>query len=384
MRSRRSEECAGLYLHIPFCSSICPYCDFAVQLGNEEDRAHLVESLVREAELYEDFGYAIDTIYFGGGTPSELAPEQLREILEAVRQHLDVAPDAWIFLEANPEDVSREVALAWRELGVNTLSLGVQSFEAAALRYLGRKHGPEVATDSIRTALEAGFPTVSVDLIYGLPAQDLDAWARDLSTAAALGPQHLSCYQLTVKDGTAFARKRAAGRLVELSNETRGDFFELTHRSLREHGYQAYEVSNFARSGEHRSRHNRKYWYHVPYLGLGPAAHSYRGTERWWNERDFAAYRRRVDKGERPMAGSERLCDRDLTLEALMLRLRTDTGIDLAEFEERYGVRLLERNASLVESSVEAGHMVCSGDRLVLTTAGLAIVDAVAASFDID
>lgn len=379
-----SEQAAGLYIHIPFCSSICPYCDFAVQLGNAEDRARLVRSIVREVELYRDFDHPIDTIYFGGGTPSDLAPEQLRELLRAAREHFDVTPDAWTFLEANPEDVSREAALAWRELGVDTLSLGVQSFDAEELRYLGRKHGPEVATDSIRTALEAGFPTVSADLIYGLPGQDLEAWSRNLSAAAALGPHHLSCYQLTVKDDTAFARKRASGRLVELSDESQADFFELTHHSLGDYGYEAYEVSNFARSSGHRSRHNQKYWYHVPYLGLGPAAHSYRGAERWWNERDFAVYRRRLEEGERPVAGRERLTDRDLALEALMLRLRTRAGIDLVEFEERYGVRLLERNERLVASGVEAGHMVRSGDRLVLTTAGLAIVDALAASFEID
>ncbi len=377
------DEAAGLYIHIPFCSSICPYCDFAVQIGNARDRVRLVETLRREAGLYEDFGLVFDTVYFGGGTPSDLAPEQLREILAAVRRHLRVAPDAWIFLEANPEDVSREAALAWRELGVRTLSLGVQSFDPAELRYLGRKHTPEVATGAIRSALEAGFSTVSVDLINGLPGQPLDVWSQSLSTAAALGPHHLSCYQLTIKDNTSYARKHAAGRLVELPDEAQGDFFELTHRSLRDHGYEAYEVSNFARSSQHRSRHNRKYWHHVPYLGLGPAAHSYQGAERWWNERDFAAYRARVDRGERPVAGSERLSDRDLALEALMLRLRTDTGIDLAEFEERYGVRLLERNQRLVDSSVEAGHMACSGSRLVLTTAGLAIVDALAASFDL-
>lgn len=378
------EEPAGLYIHIPFCSSICPYCDFAVQIGNAEDRARLVKSLIREIELYRDFAGPIDTIYFGGGTPSELLPEQLMEILEAARESLDIPPDAWVCLEANPEDVSREAVRAWRDLGVRMLSLGIQSFHASELRYLGRKHGPEIAIASIHTAFEEGFPTVSLDLIYGLPGQELPAWSRNLRTAAGLSPHHLSCYQLTVKDSTSFARKRAAGRLVELSNETQGDFFELTHHFLREHGYQAYEVSNFARSNEHRSRHNRKYWQHVPYLGVGPAAHSYRGAQRWWNERDFTVYRRRIDHGDRPVAGSEELSPGDLALEALMLRLRTDTGIDLVDFETRYGIRLLERNERLIESSVDDGLMVLSAERLTLTTRGLAVVDALAASFAID
>ena len=377
------EEAAGLYIHIPLCSAICPYCDFAVQLGNREDRARLVASLRRELELYEGFPLSIDTIYFGGGTPSSLEPEQLNVILEATRERLNIAPDAWIFFEANPEDIDRDSVTAWRDMGVRTLSLGIQSFDAGELRYLGRRHSPETASTSIATALGAGLSTVSIDLIYGLPGQRLEAWSRNLQRAVEHAPHHVSCYQLTVKENTAFAGRKARGKLVELSNDAQGDFFELTHRTLMDSGYPPYEISNFATSAEHHSRHNRKYWYHTPYLGLGPSAHSYRGARRWWNERSLDAYSRCLEDGKRPVAGREDLSPGDLALEALMLRLRTTDGIDLAEFEQRYGVKLLERNERLISTGIEEGHMLYSGNILTLTIRGLAIADALAASFDI-
>lgn len=369
----------GLYLHIPFCSAICPYCDFAVLTGGPERRERFTDHLVSEIGLWSgdaELFRGIDTIYFGGGTPSALSPEQLGRIVGAVKAGLPVAEDAWIFLEANPEDVTPESVRAWRELGVRTLSLGIQAFDADALDFLGRRHTPEQARRSVELARAAGFHTVAFDLIYGLPGQTVDDWRRTLETAVALEPDHLSCYQLTIHEGTPFGFRLARGKMTEAPEETQADLFLLTHTFLREAGLPGYEVSNFARSPEHRSRHNRKYWDHTPYLGLGPSAHSFSGHRRWWNERKINPYEARIDAGERPIAGSEELTAEDLALEALMLGLRTAEGIDLERFRQRYGVEL-------VMSERVEGLLTVEGDRLVPTLEGWAVADTLARGFEI-
>lgn len=362
----------GLYLHIPFCSAICPYCDFAVLTGGPERRARFTEHLIREIGMLERF-QGIDTVYFGGGTPSALSPEQLGRILES----LAVRKDAWIFLEANPEDVTTESVRAWRDLGVRTVSLGIQSFDAEALAFLGRRHSPEQARRSIELAREAGFHTVALDLIYGLPGQTAEDWRGTLETAVALQPDHVSCYQLTIHEGTPFGFRLARGKMTEAPEETQAELFLLTHTFLRDAGWPGYEVSNFARTPEHQSRHNRKYWDHTPYLGVGPSAHSFDGRRRWWNERKIKAYEARIDSGELPIAGSEELSDEDLALEAVMLGLRTVEGIDLERFH------LLERNAALIERLSREGLLRVGAGRLAPTLQGLAVADHLARNFDL-
>lgn len=362
---------AGLYLHIPFCSAICPYCDFAVLTGGLERRERFTEHLIREIELWSSDLPAADTIYLGGGTPSALSPEQLGRILEPL-------PDAWIFLEANPEDVTPESVQAWRNLGVQTLSLGIQSFDAQALSFLGRRHSSEQARRSVELAREAGFHTVALDLIFGLPGQTAEDWQQTLKTAVSLQPDHISCYQLTIHEGTPFGFRLERGKLTEAPEETQAELFLLTHSFLRDAGWPGYEVSNFARTPDHQSRHNRKYWDHTPYLGLGPSAHSFDGRRRWWNERKIKPYEARIDLGERPIAGSEELNTEDLALEAVMLGIRTVEGIDLERFRERYGVDLLERNAVPVERWSREGLLKVESNRLAPTLEGLAIADSLA------
>jgi oxygen-independent coproporphyrinogen-3 oxidase len=374
---------AGLYLHIPFCSKICPYCDFAVTTGGARRRAEFVEGLIAEAGLWAGEPFAFDTIYFGGGTPSALAPEELARIVEALRSSFAVDPQAWIFLEANPEDVTPESLAAWRSLGVRTLSLGIQSFDAANLSFLGRRHDPVEARRSVSLAREAGFDTVSVDLIYGLPDQEVADWRRDLEAAVELGPDHLSCYQLTVHEGTPFGRLAERGRLAELPEPAQADLFLLTHTFLAEAGWPGYEVSNFARGPEHRSRHNQKYWDHTPYLGLGPSAHSFSGTRRWWNERQLGPWQARVGLGERPVAESEELEAEQLVLEDLMLGFRTYAGVDLGRIRERHGIDLLPKNAPFVERLAAEGRVTVEGNRIVPTLTGLAVADSLARGFEI-
>ncbi|MFQ5790861.1 MAG: coproporphyrinogen-III oxidase family protein, partial [Acidobacteriota bacterium] len=290
---------------------------------------------------------------------------------------------AWIFLEANPEDVTPTSLEAWKALGVRTLSLGVQSLQEEALAFLGRRHGPEVARRSVELARGAGFRTVSVDLIYGLPGQDPARWRHDLEQVLALQPDHLSCYQLTVHEGTPFGRRRARRELEELPEEGQAELFLWTHRFLNDAGYSGYEVSSFASLPEHRSRHNLKYWRHTPYLGLGPSAHSYRGRRRWWNARRLASWEERVGIGQRPVEGSEELGRAELALETLMLGLRTYAGVDLEDFRRRFGAPLEEENRELIERLIDQDLLQRTGHRLRPTLAGLGLADSLAVSFQL-
>lgn len=374
----------GLYVHVPFCSAICPYCDFAVVKGSEVRRRSFVETLLAEIHLASGDARPFDTIYFGGGTPSLLAEEELARILDAARTKLGALEDAWIFLEANPEDVSPASVAAWRRLGVRTLSLGVQSFDEDELRFLGRRHSGDEARRAVELALGAGFETVSVDLIYGLPGQERTAWRRNLETAVALAPQHLSCYQLTIHEGTPFGRRLDRGLLRESPEPEQAELFVLTHELLASAGYPAYEVSNFAAGTAHRSRHNAKYWDHTSYLGLGPSAHSFDGRRRFWNEPNLSRYSARVHQGERPVAGEEALCATELALEALMLGLRTTAGLSLEAFRQRFGSDLEAINGELISELAAQGLVRVESGRLALTTRGLAIADALTARLELE
>lgn len=378
-----TREAGGLYVHIPFCATLCPYCDFARVQGSSESRARYLRTLVAEIELCADCSLRFDTVYFGGGTPSILEPGELGEILDALRTRLELEEDSGVFLEANPDDVSASRLKAWKSLGVKTLSLGIQSFHSEELRYLGRRHDRQRAIRSLELARQARFHTLSIDLIYGLPGQQRSSWQRNLDEAVRFEPQHVSCYQLTIKDKTSFGRRKARGQLAELPGQAKGEFFRLTHAVLENAGYEAYEVSNFAREASHRSRHNQKYWTHTPYLGLGLAAHSYQGNRRWWNESNIAKYESFVASRVRPVAGSETLSDYELALETVLLGVRTKAGIDLHEFEARYGIDLVERNAALVEQYVKGGIATIDGNRLRLTRRGFAVADAVARDLEI-
>ena len=389
MSTRVVAERPGLYIHVPFCSAICPYCDFAVRVGRPEDPQRFVTALLAEIALYRDlaaappFAAGFDTIYLGGGTPSLLTEEQLESLLNALRDLLGADPQAHLTLEANPEDVNRDSLAAWRRLGVSTLSLGVQSFDADELDVLGRRHTPHEARLGVEKALTAGFGAVSVDLIYGLPGQRIDAWRRSLTAIAELGPEHVSCYELEVHPRTTFGKRQARGTLIELEEEAQAELFHLTHRELARAGYAAYEVSNFAKRSVHRSVHNSKYWRHVPYLGLGPSAHSFDGHRRWWNARHLPQWQSKVLARERAIVGEEVLDLQTQALERVMLGLRTVDGVDLERLKLKCGVDLLAHNRQRIASWVEDGLVLSIGKRLVPTSSGLAVADRLAASLDL-
>ncbi len=378
-----SQAPAGLYLHVPFCSRVCPYCDFAVRTGDAARRRRYVDHLLLEIEQQAGDDWRFDTIYFGGGTPSLLEPGDLERILTAIRTHFDVAADTRLFLEANPEDVHPGRLQEWRDLGVATLSLGIQTFDDDALAFLGRRHDGRAGRRAIEQAAAVGFDTLSIDLIYGLPGQELAHWRRQLALGAAAPVQHISCYQLTVYDRTRFSLLRDRGKLTELPDEEQGRFFRVTHDELAAQGLAGYEVSQFAREPRHRSRHNMKYWAHTPYLGLGPSAHSYRDDARWWNLRRTDPWQERVAAGESAIEERETLAAEDLVLEALMTGLRTYAGVDTAAVRSRWGIDLLASNGPLLETLTSQGQIEVEGDRIVPTLEGLAVADGLARHFDL-
>jgi len=372
------EHGAGLYLHVPFCNRICPYCDYAALIAGEQRRQSFLSAVRAEIELYHDLPLVFDTVYLGGGTPSLLQPLQLEELLRACIGQLRVDANAEVFVEANPEDVNDDLVAALHGLGVTSLSLGVQSFDPDALNLLGRSHTPALARRALERALTAGFTTVSCDLIYGYPGHTPEDWRRQLEEVVELRPHHLSCYQLTVHTGTVFGKHRDRGELRELGDDRQADLLLLTHELLTDLGYLGYEVSNFALAAEHRSAHNRKYWEHVPYLGLGPSAHSFWQRRRWWNQPKLRLWQAALARGELPLLGEETLSVGELAFEAVMLGLRTAAGVDLGRISSEYGIDLVPANAALIDQLQEQRLVNLRGGRLVPSLRGMALADSLA------
>jgi oxygen-independent coproporphyrinogen-3 oxidase len=323
-------EPAGLYVHVPFCRGKCPYCDFYSTPALSLVKPWL-ESLRKEALFYTDRFQAFDSLYFGGGTPTILSDDQFQELVDFLRDHFIFAEDTEITVEANPEDVTRDKLVALRSCGVNRLSIGVQSFNDNELAALKRRHSARDAEAALELARSAGFENTGIDLICLVPGQTHESWINSLTRALSFEPAHLSCYQMTFEESTPFGRMKAEGRIAAADEETERAFFLLTSRFLEEHGFIHYEISNFARDEASRSRHNGKYWRHVPYLGLGPAAHSFDGAARWWNLRSVKQYCRALEKELRPVEGSEVLTADQLRLERLSLGMRTRDGIPLGD-----------------------------------------------------
>jgi oxygen-independent coproporphyrinogen-3 oxidase len=377
----------GLYVHIPFCLRKCPYCSF-YSVTDRTAIPPFLTALKQEAKRHRGFAPAFDTLYLGGGTPSVLAPAEMEDLIASLRETLPVAADAEVTVEANPGDVTDELLAALTRAGVNRLNLGIQSFDEGALELLGRRHSARQALAAFRLAREAGFANLGLDLIYGLPspagpaaeqaAQSAsDAWTATLAQALELGPEHLSCYQLTPEPGTPLAASLDRGELLLPGESAQADYFLETSRFLEERGYGHYEVSNFCLPG-HESRHNGKYWTHVPYLGLGPAAHSFAGRQRRWNHRDLEAYLGDLEAGRLPVAARETLTDEQLRLEALFLGFRMRRGIDLEDFRRRYGMDLLAAKGDTIGRLSREGLLESCGGFLRPTRRGLAVADSLA------
>jgi putative oxygen-independent coproporphyrinogen III oxidase len=358
---------AGLYVHIPFCLTRCGYCDFNTYAGLDHLHGGYVEALVREARLWVDEWTASEfaSLFLGGGTPTTLPIAALVALLADLRDAFVFADDPEVTVEANPDTVDKEYLAAMLEAGVGRLSLGVQSFDPTVLAALERIHSPDSARVAFAAARGAGFTNVSIDLIYGANGETVKSWKETLEETLSLGPEHFSCYALTIEPATSLGRQVATGLVPPPDPDLQADMYELACDALREAGYEHYEVSNWARPG-HRSVHNMGYWEGRPYLGLGAGAHSYRDGLRWWNVRPPAQYMAMVDRAEKPLGGSEVLGEDELRLERLLLGLRIADGIPEQWVE-------LERTASFVDR----GLMTQRDGRVALTEAGLFLANEV-------
>jgi oxygen-independent coproporphyrinogen-3 oxidase len=367
----------GLYLHIPFCKQACHYCDFhfSTSLGL---KGQFVDALVKEMALRQrylpDASAPLETIYFGGGTPSLLTGEELARIFEAIHAHFPVAPQAEITLEANPDDLSPAKLAELAASPVNRLSIGLQSFHEPHLRLMNRAHSAAESGLAVRAAQAAGFENISVDLIYGVPAVSHRIWEDDLARLFALNVPHVSAYALTIEPDTAFGRRLKKGTFVAPPEDFVAQQFEIMLRQLRAHGYEQYEISNFCRPGR-ESRHNSNYWRGVPYLGLGPSAHSFDGCSRQYAVANNPQYVAAVlERGEVP-ATVEQLSPLDQANEYLLTTLRTSRGCDLAYLRDALGLNLLAERADYLASLTDQSMATLHGNVLRLTDAGKLLAD---------
>ncbi len=365
---------AGVYLHIPFCKSFCSYCDF-YSVTEIDNTGRFVDAIIAEASLRSDYlgGETVDTVYFGGGTPSLLTAADIKKILSAIseRQHLSHDPE--ITLEANPDDINDRYLGELGEAGINRLSFGIQSWSDARLKYLGRRHTAGDSAKALEGAFRAGFKNVSADLIFGVPGMTPADLKTDLDKTFSYPVTHLSAYHLTIEEGTKFGKMKKEGRLTEADEEVSAAMFSLLASECRSHGFIHYEISNFAAEG-YISRHNSSYWKQIPYMGLGPSAHSFNAVSRQWNESNLKKYIRSVETGVVPFEREE--LDR-ITMfnEYLMTSLRTMWGVDLEHVERSYDKELHDYLVNLSEKYIRYGLMNRNKNTLVLTDQGKMISD---------
>jgi oxygen-independent coproporphyrinogen-3 oxidase len=317
-----------IYIHVPFCSRRCSYCDFSIAVRKDIPAAEFISGIREELAVRGPGPTSASTIYMGGGTPSKLGPAGIATLYSVLKDAgLQAAENAELTVEANPEDLSGEAAEALLLAGVNRLSVGVQSFDPTVLEWMHRTHSADQSTAAVRAARSAGFGDISVDLIYALPGRLNRDWDRDLDLALELEPDHLSVYGLTVEPHTPLGRWTARGTEVPESDDHAAEQFLKAHERLTAAGYEHYEVSSYGRPGK-RSRHNSAYWKRVPYLGLGPSAHSYDGTTRRWNVAAYAEWQRALASGD-PIAGFEALDAGQIDEELVYLGLRTSEGLEV-------------------------------------------------------
>jgi oxygen-independent coproporphyrinogen-3 oxidase len=366
---------SALYVHIPFCAQRCPYCDFAVSVDRRSDtREAYVQALCSELRRrLAGTTEPLQTVFFGGGTPTELPAASLAQILRVIQESAPLAADAEISLEANPEKLDEAYLATLRRAGWNRLSLGAQSFAPEDLQFLGRAHSPEDIAAVVARARRAGFSNLSLDLIYALPGQTTARWERTLQAAMALEVPHISAYGLTIEHGTEFGRRLRRGTLVPMPDDSQAEFMTLTRQALRAGGWEQYEVSNYARPG-YACRHNQNYWRGGNYEAAGCGAHGHRDGHRWWNQRQTAAYiRGPVQAGEEFLTAPERLEER------VALGMRTCEGIDLAEMGRALGLDARTLLRAGLEVAGSQGWITMEGDRVAPAPDKLPVADALAA-----
>jgi putative oxygen-independent coproporphyrinogen III oxidase len=322
-----------------------------------------------EMSFYRPDFTVFDSLYLGGGTPTLLKNHQTKRLLDALYNNFTFLPDTEITVEANPDDVTAGKLRALHAISVNRLSIGVQSFNEKELRFLKRRHTARKAREALKLAKACGFTNISIDLMYGFEGQTKDSWLDTMQRAVELEPMHLSCYQLTLEETTPYGKLKKEGKLKSITEEEEREFFLLTSSFLKLNGFIHYEISNFGKGKKHFSYHNRKYWQHVPYLGLGPAAHSFKGNARWWNYRSVEDYCRAISKGERPIEGSETLSSDQLRLERLYLGFRTNNGVSLDEINDG------NIKTNVLSQLTRSGFIKIRSGRIIPTLKGYLIAD---------
>lgn len=367
---------AGIYIHIPFCKRRCIYCDF-FSTTQSEKKAEYVHALVRELEMRKDYvgDEEIETIYLGGGTPSQLFQEELEEIFAYIYKVYKVTPDAEITLEANPDDLTPEYVSMLRTLPVNRISMGIQTFQEETLKLLHRRHTARQAIEAFRRCREAGFQNISIDLMYGLPGETLETWEQDLQQAVDLRPEHISAYHLIYEEGTTLWNLREQNKVEEAEEELSLTLFKTLIERLTKAGYQHYEISNFCLPGLH-SRHNSSYWTGKKYLGCGPSAHSFDGISRQWNVSSLEKYL----EGIRSNQLDFELENLDLYTrynDFVITSIRTCWGMPLAQLRTTYGETLYNYCLRMAKPHIEQGVLEIKEDTLKLTPQGIFISDGI-------
>ncbi|MBP5590063.1 MAG: radical SAM family heme chaperone HemW [Bacteroidales bacterium] len=369
---------AGVYIHIPFCRKFCNYCDFykITALGYKDD---YIEAVLKEIEMRKDYvNEPIQTIYFGGGTPSLFSSQDLYRIIDKIYKYFSVNQKIEATIEVNPDDVSREYLSSLREIGLNRISMGVQSWNNRDLKLMNRRHDEKKAEEALKDTMDF-FDNISVDLIYGVPGMSIEEWKNNLIKTLSFDIQHISAYSLIVEPGTAFYKMRLSGKIKEAEEELFIRQYELLKDMSEEHGFLHYEISNFAKQ-DYYSVHNSNYWKQVPYLGLGPSAHSFNGYSRQWNVSDVNTYISEIKKGGLSFE-KEYLSEKTRYNEYIMTSLRTMWGIDLEKLELMFGKEMHDYVVSVSEKYKQYGMMTKREDHLILTNQGIMISDNIISEF---
>ncbi len=367
---------AGIYLHIPFCRQKCSYCNFyfSVSLKTKDD---FINTILKEIDLNHNYLQQkdLDSIYFGGGTPSVLSAKEIDLILNKINKYFNLKPDIEITLEANPDDVNKEFLSDLKKSGINRFSMGVQSFHNKELKILNRSHNSGKAIESLNMIKEAGFENTNIDLIFGIPGSSLDDWQKNLDTFLKMDIPHLSCYNLTIEPGTIIAHQIQTGKIYDVDDDLSADMFMYTDELLTKNGFEHYEISNYAKEDKY-ALHNTNYWTGVPYLGLGPSAHSFDGNTRQWNIANNRKYIASINKNIIP-ATIETLTPDDKFNEYMMTGLRTMWGVDIKEIG-KFGDKYLDHfNKNIVKFTGEE-LILKNEDNYKLSSRGMLYADRIA------
>ncbi|MGB5156767.1 radical SAM family heme chaperone HemW [Desulfobacterium sp. N47] len=374
---------AGLYIHIPFCISKCPYCDF-YSITDHSLKKKFVKALLLEMSLYKSVPLIYDTIYIGGGTPSALKSKDIGQIIETVFNLYKITPDPEITIEVNPKTVTPGSLKEFKQTGINRINIGVQSFSDEYLRFLGRIHSAMEAKEAIAWAKNAGFENLGIDLIYGIPGQTEKSWLFDLKTAIQIEPDHISCYTLTYEPKTPIYNHMKSGAFSPMPDFLAGSLFELTSDFLENCGYIHYEISNFSKGTSKKSRHNLKYWSDAPYIGFGPSAHSFDGTSRSWNVRSVADYIKTIESGLFPVEEKEVLSKEQQIIEAILLGLRKKEGITISNFNIKFGLIFEEVFKETISDLKEKKLIALDNNQCRLTKKGTLLLDSICAMFTLN